>query len=299
MSTGFGHGKIILVGEHAVVHGQPAVAAGLAVGITVRATPGNGHLTVPAWGLQAQVGDSTTVGKALMRLLDRLGARGFDFEADAAIPARAGLGSSAALSVAVARAAAGQVKASATDVADAVALAEEVFHTSASGIDAAAASSGKIGRFTKAKGWQPLPIAQGFDICVGLTGRPRDTAAQVATVTALLAKGGRAPGLIRALGEVADATAYALKQGDIAGLGKLLNIAHGFLVGLQISTHEIENMVAGAQAAGALGAKLTGAGGGGAIIALAPGREGDVLAQWRRDGKDGFVTSIGRPRADA
>jgi mevalonate kinase len=72
-------------------------------------------------------------------------------------------------------------------------------------------------------------------------------------------------------------------------------VAHGLLCGLRVSSPEIETLVHGARAAGAIGAKLTGAGGGGAVIALAPGHEQDVLARWRRDGFDGFVTAVGPP----
>ena len=47
---GFGHGKLILVGEHAVVHGHPAVATGISTGIAVEARPGTGRLRVAGWG---------------------------------------------------------------------------------------------------------------------------------------------------------------------------------------------------------------------------------------------------------
>ena len=72
-------------------------------------------------------------------------------------------------------------------------------------------------------------------------------------------------------------------------------MAHGLLCGLRVSSPEIETLVHGARAAGAIGAKLTGAGGGGAVIALAPGHEHDVLTRWRRDGFDGFVAAVGPP----
>jgi mevalonate kinase len=74
-----------------------------------------------------------------------------------------------------------------------------------------------------------------------------------------------------------------------------MDVAHGLLCGLRVSTPEIEILVHGARAAGAIGAKLTGAGGGGAVIALAPGHEHDVVARWRRDGFDGFIATIGEP----
>jgi len=69
---GHGHGKVILAGEHAVVYGHPAVAAGLSVGIACRARPGSGRLRVPAWDLEAAAGDDSPVGRALSAIGRRL-----------------------------------------------------------------------------------------------------------------------------------------------------------------------------------------------------------------------------------
>jgi mevalonate kinase len=292
---GFGHGKVILVGEHAVVYGHAALAAGISAGITVDATPGAGRLRVPAWSLEATAGDGSAVGRALTLVLDRFGAHGFDFTADARIPSRAGLGSSAALAVALARAAA-----LATGLADddgaregaAVADAEAVFHGTPSGIDAAAAASGAVGRFTRRDGWRPVPVLQTMTICVGLTGRPRDTAAQVAAVGRLRERLPVTNDILALMGRLADDAQTALARGDIDGLGRILDAAHGLLAALRLSSPELDALVHDARAAGAIGAKLTGAGGGGAVIALAPGHERDVLARWRAAGFEGFTAEI-------
>ena len=91
------------------------------------------------------------------------------------------------------------------------------------------------------------------------------------------------------LGRLADDAAAALALGDVDGLGRIFDAAHGLLAALRLSGPEIETLVHGARAAGAIGAKLTGAGGGGAVIAIAPGHERDVLARWRAAGFDGFT----------
>ena len=293
-ARGFGHGKLILVGEHAVVHGHPALAAGISTGISVVARPGAGRLRVPAWQLEAAVDDGTPVGRALGAIVRRLDAPGLDFDAEAAIPSRAGLGSSAALAVAVARAALAARGRPATDdvVAMAAAAAEEVFHGNPSGIDAAAARTGATGRYTRAAGWQPMPVLQAITICVGLSGRPRDTAAQVAAVGRLRERLPAAGEILALLGRLADDAAGALARGDVDGLGRIFDAAHGLLAGLRLSSPELDTLVHGARAAGAIGAKLTGAGGGGAVIALAPGHERDVLQRWRAAGFEGFLTDI-------
>jgi mevalonate kinase len=287
-TTGFGHGKLILLGEHAVVFGAPALAAGISRGVKVTARPGTGRIAVPAWGVEVRVGDGSQIGTAAARLLARLGVSDRDFTVEADLPSRAGLGSSSALSVALARAAAGDDP----RLLEAVSEAESVFHGSPSGIDAAAALHGGVGRFRKGEGWQPVALQRPIKVCVGLTGQPRETRAQVEAVGRLCARTPVARRLIDALAEVTEAGVAALGAGDIDGLGRLFDLAHGLLAGLRVSSAQLDTLVHAARAAGAIGAKLTGAGGGGAVIALAPSHTRDVLARWKQLGFEGFETVV-------
>lgn len=294
-STGFGHGKVILLGEHAVVAGQPALAAGLRAGVRAHATPGKGVLSAPAWGLDAEVGDDSPPGQAVAKLLERLNVdRGsLDFWLETEIPARAGLGSSAAMAVAIARAVGVRIEAAESDIAQAVTAAESVFHRAPSGIDAAAASRGRLGRYDKASGWRDVPLSAPFEICIGQSGKSHDTGALVAGVRALCESLPTAKHVIETMGEAAQAGIAALATGDLPTLGKLFDLAHGLLCAVGVSCPELDDMVHSARTAGALGAKLTGAGGGGAIIAL-PGVHGDeILRGWRAKGYYGFLTTIG------
>ena len=294
-STGFGHGKVILLGEHAVVFGQPAVAAGIRAGVRAHVSPGSGAISAPAWGLEAQVGDDSLPGQAVRLLLDRLNTDGssLDFWLEAEVPARAGLGSSAAMAVAIARALAARTGASDEHVLAAAAAAESVFHRTPSGIDAAAASRGRLGKFDRQNGWQDLPLPRPFELCIGLSGQSHDTGALVASVAALCTSTPVARRLIDTMGDLARAGMEALAQGDIAGLARVFNMAQGLLSGVGVSTPALDDLIHIARAAGALGAKLTGAGGGGAVIAIAAEHGEEVLRHWRAKGYYGFTTTIG------
>jgi len=292
----FGHGKVILLGEHAVVYDQPALAAGLSRGLAAAAVPGTGRLTVPAWQLDVHARDaSSPVARAYAAILGSLGTSAFDVHVKADLPARAGLGSSAAFAISIARAVA-RARGGAEDAAGVLAAAteaEKIFHGTPSGIDLAAAASGDVGRFERATGWRSIPVLQPMTLCVGLSGRPRDTHAQVAAVRRLRE---RTPGVrtvIETMGALVAEGERALGRGDIDELGRLFDVAHGLLAALRVSSAELEALVHGARDAGAVGAKLTGAGGGGAVIALAPGHERDVLRRWNEAGFQGFVAEIG------
>jgi hydroxymethylglutaryl-CoA reductase len=293
-TSGFGHGKVILLGEHAVVHGQPALAAGIRVGVRAHAGPGDGTIHIPAWGVESLPGDDSPVRLALVSVAEKLGAdlRSLDLWLEAEVPARAGLGSSAAMAVAVARALAGRTGAGEAAVMAAVDAAEKVFHGSPSGIDAAVAGRRGVGRFDKSAGWQPLAMPRPIELCVGLTGKPRQTATLVAAVGRLCDDLPVAGRLIDTMGDVARAGCDAVAAGEVTALGRLFNLAHGLLVGIGVSTPELDGMVHAARSAGALGAKLTGAGGGGAVIAIGPERHEEILRAWRGLGRYGFVTAI-------
>lgn len=295
-TTGFGHGKVILFGEHAVVLGQPAVAAGIRAGVRAHISPGSGGLSAPTWGLEAQVGDDSLPGQAVGRLLECLHADGshLDFWLESEIPARAGLGSSAAMAVAIARAVAARTGATDADVLAAAIAAESVFHRTPSGIDTAAASRGRLGSYDKQNGWQDIPLKAPIELCLGLSGQAHDTGALVAGVAKLCASTPVARRLVETMGDLARAGMDALAAGDIAALARMFTMAHGLLSGVGVSSPELDDLVHLAQSAGALGAKLTGAGGGGAVIAIAAEHSDEVLRRWRAKGYYGFTTTIGQ-----
>ena len=101
-TEGFGHGKVILLGEHTVVAGHPALAVGLRAGVRARIRAGTGHISAPTWNLNATVNDGSTISTALCRLCEAMGvldASVLDVDLQTDIPSRAGLGSSAAVAM--------------------------------------------------------------------------------------------------------------------------------------------------------------------------------------------------------
>lgn len=293
--------KVILFGEHAVVHGRLAIAAALDRGARAEAasTEGGSRLTLDPWGRSVRVGDDDEVARAFSSVLDALGGEGdVDVHVSVEVPGGAGLGCSAALAVAIARASAGARGLSIDDErAAACANAwERVFHGNPSGVDVAVAARGGVLAFRK--GETPTRVMPGgeMELAVVSTGEPASTRSMVESVARQLA---RRPQVVERTFDGIDTLAKegtkAIERGLWYEVGRLMDLNHALLASLMVSTESLERACNAARAAGALGAKLTGGGGGGCAIALAPGRTSEVLEAWRREGFDGFVARIGSP----
>jgi mevalonate kinase len=298
--TCVGYGKIILLGEHAVVYGYPALAAALDRGVTVAPvpTPAGGPLRfdLRAWDVTVTADDDHPVARSVAAIADALGAGRppLSLIGDAQIPPGAGLGSSAALAVAVARALLTYLKQplDAATLTRAAGASEALVHGKPSGVDVALAIAGGTGVFRRSTGLVRLAGLPPLRVLVGCSGAPRSTATMVEIVAA--ATGGRADDpRLRELGALSDSGTPALLAGDLAALGAAMDRAHSLLGELGVSTAQLDQLCEAARTAGAHGAKLTGAGGGGAIIAIATrDREAAVLAAWKQLGVDGFVATV-------
>ncbi|WP_437594477.1 mevalonate kinase [Sorangium sp. So ce1000] len=322
-ALGEASGKVILLGEHAVVYGAPALAAGIERGARARAAPCSGASALRLGGREHRAapaeGDVARAFAALLAALPDVGPVRVEAESD--LPPGGGLGSSAALGVAIARsvaalarassaaenAAAARTAADAAATADAAAAWERVFHGNPSGIDTAAAARGGCFRFTRAHGATPIAPRDDLWLCVGSTGVSSSTRSMVDLVARLFE---RKPALaatsIAGITALVENAALAIEAGDAIGLGRLMDLNQMLLAGMFVSTEAIEALCKTAREAGALGAKLTGAGGGGSVIALLPPPPpGDggaaatsnsaadrVLAAWRDAGYSGFVTRV-------
>lgn len=303
-------GKVILLGEHAVVYGVPALAVGIDRGAQARAVPtgrGPSRLLVRGWNIAVHEDrPDHDLARAFRALLEcaRDHAPSLepqDVEVEASLPPGGGLGCSAAIGVAIARA---LCPAAGHDVIQAQAMAwERVFHGNPSGVDAAVAARGGCLLFRRGEPARPVPVRGALQFCVGNTGRASSTKAMVEGLARLRERETeRVNRSFEAVRELVEAARIALEAGDRIALGELMDRNQKLLEGLLLSTSEIETMCDQARRAGALGAKLTGAGGGGCVVALVPSPAvaDAVLEAWKREGLEGFAACAApesRPRA--
>jgi mevalonate kinase len=309
-------GKVILLGEHAVVYQVPALCGALERGAAVQAVAGDGRLHVPAWAISTPPAAELTaagvacelspLAAAYRAILESLGTvrplsfstLGHDFIASFTIPTGAGLGSSAALAVALVRALdmTLRLELDAQQVDAAALAAEKVFHGHPSGLDHTVAQQGGFGLFRRGHGLTPLGglTCGALPLIIGHTGRARDTKGRVARVAELHSQQPAATAArFKQIGALVDQAVAALRRGDLPALGAAMNENQVELAALDVSCPEIEQMCSLARSAGALGAKLTGGGGGGCVVALAPGREPDIAAVWEQAGFSSFLARIG------
>ncbi len=291
--------KVILFGEHAVVHGRHAIAAALDRGADAHAKriDGVSRLTMRPWGHVALADEGGDVARAFASVLDAVGGGGaVDVEVDVEVPGGAGLGCSAAIAVSIARASAAALGVPLDDDrAAACANAwERVFHGNPSGVDVAVAARGGVLCFRR--GHEPKTIVPGgvLELAVAYTGEPSSTKPMVESVARQLA---RRPEVVErtfdGIDQLALKGAQAIEAGRWYEVGQFMNLNHALLSSLMVSTEKLEEVCRLARDAGALGAKLTGGGGGGCAIALAPGKTSEVLEAWKRAGFEGFVARIG------
>lgn len=303
---GIACGKVILLGEHAVVHGVPAIAVGIDRGAHARATllsAGPSELLVPEWDVHVREGESgPMIAQAFSEIVrvtrERLAESGRALvpsrvEGLADLPPGGGLGCSAATGVAVARAL--DPSANAAEIASRVMAWERVFHGNPSGVDAAVAARGGCVYFQRGEPIVSLRLRGELTLAVGSTGVPSSTKTMVDAVAARLASdpvGTRA--LFEAVRHLVFRARGAIESGDVTALGRTLDENQDVLDRLSLSTSAIDTMCRAAKATGALGAKLTGAGGGGSVVALVDSvDQGErVVAAWQRDGFTGFVTRV-------
>jgi mevalonate kinase len=289
-------GKVILAGEHATVYGHPAVAVGLDRGARARVRRIEGDRSVLCIGTsEVQETDGNDLARAFSAVLETAPpfALPIRVEVDTRLPAGSGLGSSAAIGVAVVRAI--DPRASEGDVLRRAMAWERVFHGNPSGLDALVAARGGCLYFERGKRVVALTVRREGFLCIGHSGSVASTRAMVDSVGALRKLSPDSVDVtLAAIGAISRSLARALRFGNLREVGRLMRANHGLLRHLGISTPAIDRMCELSRDTGALGAKVTGAGGGGCVVALCETRLAAeaVLLAWRSERFDGFVAPL-------
>jgi mevalonate kinase len=275
-------GKIILFGEHAVVYGRPAIAAPVSQ-LRARATI---KPSAAIWLIASDLGirrklihagpnDPLATAVRLMQSAAGLShLPGFTLTVTSDIPVASGLGSGAAITIAAIRALAGflQLSLSLGEISQLTYEVEKIYHGTPSGIDNTVITYEQPVFFVRGEPRpriEPFPIGRPLHLLIADTGVRSSTKTVVGDVRRQWEAD--RPGfeaIFDACGEIALAGRQAIEEGDAAELGRLMNENQRWLVEMTVSSPELERLVTAALEAGALGAKLSGAGRGGNMIAL-------------------------------
>ena len=280
-------GKIILSGEQFVVLGAPAVAMAVNLYSKIEVSPSkSGEIEVTADIPLHLVSDADKESSASenqellepLRLaasatLDHLAVRDRSVHVDAncQIPIGAGLGSSASTTVATISAVAKSAGArlDREEIFKLAFIPENYLHGQPSGVDQATCIYGGIIQFKKPSKINPISVKRPPTILVCDSGAHRSTKALVGSVVKRSREQtDRFQTHLDEITAISNAVVKALRKEEDDELGRLMNRNHELLRQIDVSTPALDRLVAEARRAGALGAKLTGAGGGGCIIAL-------------------------------
>ncbi len=275
------HGKVILLGEHAVVYGSHAIAAPIPLAVEARVVDSAEGvlLMIPRWGLEQRLKAADEgFARVLASILEQLDldSRSMTIEVFPKVPRAMGLGASSALAVAVIRALDQHYRLGLDDeeVNRLAFMCEQAAHGTPSGIDNTLATYGRMMLYQRGETgatFKLLEPAVALSLIVGISGEESLTARTVASVRrAWEGAPGRYQRMFDEIDRLTLEGMHAIKEGDSRALGELMNLCHGILNGLQLSTPALEDLIGIARSHGALGAKLTGGGGGGSMVALCP-----------------------------
>lgn len=299
-------GKIILFGEHAVVYGRPAIAVPVTqvqakawVSADPAAGPGQVRVDAGDIGLVTTLANlpadhpiALAIASAVEQLqIDHLPA--LRLQVRSSIPIAAGLGSGSAITVAIARALSEflghpledeQVSRIAFEV-------DKKYHGTPSGIDNTVIAYAQPIFFVRGQPFERLRTSQPFTLVIASTGIASSTALVVGDVRrAWQANPEPYERLFDEIGAVTQQARAAIETGPAAELGPLMTANHHLLQQLAVSSPELDRLVEAAMAAGAAGAKLSGGGRGGNMIALADAETAPVIAEALRS--SGAVNTI-------
>jgi len=308
---GIGFGKAILFNEHFVVYGIPAIVSAIGKYTTAKVESTNktgwqlndNRKATPNYKEEKTDQQKDSINRILKRMNIDLSKKGIEITLNGNLYCASGVGASAASCVAIARALSDHYELNLSDeeINEIAYEGEKGYHGTPSGIDNTASTFGGLIWFEKGndnvmdKISPPSPV----EIVMGNTGKVADTTAAVAGVRARKEQN---PQKYAEIFDRAENIAYlaknAFQEEDYKELGKLMNENHKLLQQIEVSSRELDFLVKLARDNGALGAKLTGGGLGGNIIALTPGRElqDEVATAIEKEGFQTLKTVIGASR---
>jgi len=309
MGKGAGFGKVILFGEHFVVHGVPGIVSAIdsATDAEVKQT---GSELVIRDERKAATGYAEEKRlqqiESIERMLKKMGLdpkMPLNIWVGGTLPGFSGLGASAASSVAIARAIAEELSLNLSDeeVNQIAYEAEKAYAGNPSGIDNTAATYGGLMWFKKnltggSASVEKLSIRKPVEIVIGSTGKVANTKAMV---TGVAERKNKHPEKYNQIFEQAENLTYAgrkaLEGYDLEKVGELMNENHRLLQEIEVSSSELDLLVDTSRKNSAFGAKLTGGGGGGCMVALTPGKElqEKVAVAIEKEGYEALRTKIG------
>lgn len=292
-------GKVILLGEHAVVYGQPAIAVPV---FQVRARaiiipqpgkpPGWIRVQAPDIGIDAlfsELQEWDPLKEALQQVIKQTGVArppALTLRVSSTIPVASGLGSGAAVTVAIIRALAEYLgfRLPEDRVSEMAFEVEKIHHGTPSGIDNSVVTYARPIYFEREpmsgeKRLETLPVGQPFTLVIGDSGVPSSTARAVGSVReSWNASPQRFESIFLQIGELVRKARRTIEDGDLQTLGSLMRQNQALLTEMGVSSEELDWLVHAALRAGALGAKLSGAGLGGNMIALVAAEKADEMA---------------------
>jgi mevalonate kinase len=292
-------GKIILFGEHAVVYGKPAIAAAVdrrvyvkvekrddnRTHVKVEEPEVSGFLNLEKGIIELENGKNNRTGilEYVLRSLIKTETRyGLEITINMDIPIGAGLGSSAAITVATIKAAStfNEIKLTRDEIAKLAHQVELEVQGSASPIDTTLSTHGGIIYLSRdAEEIIKLNINYEIPIVIGYTSKRGNTGELVESVRLKTEKHPQVMlPILNSMESITNGAREAMINGDQQMIGEFMNINHGLLDAIGVNTEELSKMVYTARKTGSLGSKLTGAGGGGSIIAYCPGIVDEVVS---------------------
>lgn len=301
-------GKVILSGEHSVVYGYPCLVAAvdLRSEASVEAIPEDvidvtsdklGRRRFRPTDIRGEGVGLSPIASVAASAIGKAGRKGgLKITVSSQIPIASGLGSSASVLVAVASACSNalDLRVGSDEIAAMASEGEREVHLRPSGVDVNVALHGGVILYRKGVPLERVKCPEGLGLILGHTGSPRKTGDMVKRV-ADLAESSRDLHEIclRSLGDITARMGQALARSDMVEVGRMMLLNHAVLCLLGVSSEALNRLVVSAIASNALGAKLTGAGGGGCVVAIAPpSKEREVAEKMGRAGGTPFIARV-------